>query len=482
MLHFTIATPAFPDNGAHGVQGPSLRRRRAALRERHAPPSADADDRRQPGSRAAGAARRKAPRVGTPGRRVGLVEHRATGASASAIGARFAALRKAGVAIAIADAIDNDDLLRLGAAVRELPLVCAGSGLAIGLPRQLRHRRRRARRRRCRAVRGLLRDRLGQLLGGDQRAGGATSYATVARRGASIRSRSAPARMRRRSSPSSRAGPSASGPSDAARPVLVYSTAAPEAVAAAQARWARAKSARGSKRCSPTSRGRWSSAARAGSSSPAARPRVRASRHLAIRALRIGAADRSRRSLVPRRARARVRRLAPGAEVGQLRQRRFLQPRVRGPDMNEARLREELCRVGRSLHARGYVHGTTGNLSARLHDGFLISATDACLGDLDPAALVQVDARGGRRARDGRARRSRCTAASTPRRPKPAASSTPIRAHLVGAEPRDRRRGLRRLAAADHAVLRDEGRTRAAARLRASRRSGGRRSRRRGDR
>ena len=62
--------------------------------------------------------------------------------------------------------------------------------------------------------------------------------------------------------------------------------------------------------------------------------------------------------------------------------------------MSEARLREELCRVGRSLHARGYVHGTTGNLSARLHDGFLVTATDACLGDLDPAALVRVDGAG----------------------------------------------------------------------------------------
>ena len=59
--------------------------------------------------------------------------------------------------------------------------------------------------------------------------------------------------------------------------------------------------------------------------------------------------------------------------------------------MSEAELRAELCRVGRSLHARGYVHGTTGNLSARLDDGFLITATDACLGDLDPAALIKVD-------------------------------------------------------------------------------------------
>jgi len=62
--------------------------------------------------------------------------------------------------------------------------------------------------------------------------------------------------------------------------------------------------------------------------------------------------------------------------------------------VSEGRLRDELCRIGRSLHARGYVHGTTGNLSARLHDGLLITATDACLGDLEPAALVKVDAAG----------------------------------------------------------------------------------------
>ena len=62
--------------------------------------------------------------------------------------------------------------------------------------------------------------------------------------------------------------------------------------------------------------------------------------------------------------------------------------------MDEARLREELCRVGRSLHARGYVHGTTGNVSARLDDGVLITATDACLGELTPEALVKVDRAG----------------------------------------------------------------------------------------
>jgi ribulose-5-phosphate 4-epimerase/fuculose-1-phosphate aldolase len=58
--------------------------------------------------------------------------------------------------------------------------------------------------------------------------------------------------------------------------------------------------------------------------------------------------------------------------------------------MNEAALREEICRVGRSLHGRGYVHGTTGNISARLDDGFLITATDASLGELEPARLAKV--------------------------------------------------------------------------------------------
>ncbi len=60
----------------------------------------------------------------------------------------------------------------------------------------------------------------------------------------------------------------------------------------------------------------------------------------------------------------------------------------------EAWLREEICRVGRSLYERGYVHASAGNISARLDDGFLITPTDACLGTLDPARLAHVDAEG----------------------------------------------------------------------------------------
>lgn len=58
-------------------------------------------------------------------------------------------------------------------------------------------------------------------------------------------------------------------------------------------------------------------------------------------------------------------------------------------------LREEICRVGASLFARGYVHATAGNISARTEDGgFLITPTDACLGTLEPDRLATVNAAG----------------------------------------------------------------------------------------
>ncbi|MFY7870803.1 MAG: class II aldolase/adducin family protein, partial [Limnohabitans sp.] len=58
--------------------------------------------------------------------------------------------------------------------------------------------------------------------------------------------------------------------------------------------------------------------------------------------------------------------------------------------MSEARAREEICRVGRSLFERGYVHATAGNISVRLNDGFLITPTDACLGFVQPEHLAKV--------------------------------------------------------------------------------------------
>jgi ribulose-5-phosphate 4-epimerase/fuculose-1-phosphate aldolase len=60
----------------------------------------------------------------------------------------------------------------------------------------------------------------------------------------------------------------------------------------------------------------------------------------------------------------------------------------------ETQLREDICRVGRSLFERGYVHATAGNISVRTDDGFLITPTDACLGFLDPQRLAKVSASG----------------------------------------------------------------------------------------
>jgi len=62
--------------------------------------------------------------------------------------------------------------------------------------------------------------------------------------------------------------------------------------------------------------------------------------------------------------------------------------------MNESLAREEICRVGRSLFERGYVHATAGNISVRLDDGFLITPTDACLGFLQPDRLAKVSLEG----------------------------------------------------------------------------------------
>jgi ribulose-5-phosphate 4-epimerase/fuculose-1-phosphate aldolase len=89
--------------------------------------------------------------------------------------------------------------------------------------------------------------------------------------------------------------------------------------------------------------------------------------------------------------------------------------------MNETQAREEICRIGKSLFERGYVHATAGNISVRLGDaeggGFLITPTDACLGFLDPARLARLDAnlqqRSGDRASKTIALHARIYAAAT---------------------------------------------------------------------
>ncbi|MBZ9792624.1 aldolase [Rhizobium sp. 3T7] len=63
--------------------------------------------------------------------------------------------------------------------------------------------------------------------------------------------------------------------------------------------------------------------------------------------------------------------------------------------MSDARLREEICRYGRSLFERGLTPGSSGNISLRLEDGgWLVTPTNASLGFLDPASISRLDAEG----------------------------------------------------------------------------------------
>ena len=62
--------------------------------------------------------------------------------------------------------------------------------------------------------------------------------------------------------------------------------------------------------------------------------------------------------------------------------------------MAENDLRDQLAHRGRSLYDRGYAHGSSGNLSARMDDGILITPTGSSLGRLDPLKISKVDAAG----------------------------------------------------------------------------------------
>ena len=62
---------------------------------------------------------------------------------------------------------------------------------------------------------------------------------------------------------------------------------------------------------------------------------------------------------------------------------------------NEAKLREQLCLLAKSLFDRGLTGGSTGNISSRTEDGgLLVSPTGTSFGRLDPATLSRFDADG----------------------------------------------------------------------------------------
>lgn len=121
---FTIATPAFPDNKRTVFKGylfaGDVLLSESGMQNHPLTPMTD------PNLVRVLQAQTK--------QRVGLIDHQVVAQGADAVRARIAALKAEGVAIAIIDAVSNDDLLRMGPALAELPLLTAGSGVAIALP------------------------------------------------------------------------------------------------------------------------------------------------------------------------------------------------------------------------------------------------------------------------------------------------------------------------------------------------------------
>lgn len=73
-------------------------------------------------------------------RKVGLVDAATVARGSAAVGDRFAQLQREGCGFAIVDALSDADLEAIGAACADLPLVTAGSGIALGLPANFRRR------------------------------------------------------------------------------------------------------------------------------------------------------------------------------------------------------------------------------------------------------------------------------------------------------------------------------------------------------
>jgi uncharacterized protein YgbK (DUF1537 family) len=121
---FTIATPAFPDNGRTVFKGylfaGHVLLNESGMQNHPLTPMTD------PNLVRVMQAQTK--------RKVGLLDHTVVARGPQAIRERMAALQEDGVGVAIVDATSNDDLLRLGPALKDMPLVTAGSGVAIGLP------------------------------------------------------------------------------------------------------------------------------------------------------------------------------------------------------------------------------------------------------------------------------------------------------------------------------------------------------------
>jgi uncharacterized protein YgbK (DUF1537 family) len=120
---FTIACPAFPENGRTIFRGylyvGDLLLSESGMKDHPLTPMTDANLVR-------------VLQAQTP-RKVGLVKFDAVAKGAAAIRARFDALKAEGAAMVVVDAVSDADLTAIGEACEDMPLVTAGSGIGLGL-------------------------------------------------------------------------------------------------------------------------------------------------------------------------------------------------------------------------------------------------------------------------------------------------------------------------------------------------------------
>ncbi len=125
---FAIVTPAFPENARTVFKGHlfvgDLLLSDSPMRQHPLTPMTDANLVRV----------MQAQLRGEHNHRCGLIDHRVVAKGSDAVRSRIAALQANGFSFAIADAVTDADLHVLAQAARELKLVVAGSGLAIGIP------------------------------------------------------------------------------------------------------------------------------------------------------------------------------------------------------------------------------------------------------------------------------------------------------------------------------------------------------------
>ena len=127
---FTIACPAFPENGRTIFRGylyvGDVLLSESGMKDHPLTPMTDASLVRVLQAQTA--------------RKVGLVRFDAVAGGPAAIRARMAALKAEGIAMAVVDAISDADLAAIGAACEDMPLVTAGSGIGLGLAQNARAR------------------------------------------------------------------------------------------------------------------------------------------------------------------------------------------------------------------------------------------------------------------------------------------------------------------------------------------------------